>query len=91
MSNYLTVRFARLAGSLTLKNNLIPEEYALLASARRPALHILWKIHIQGHLSSIHIAEQLEAVSGTMSETPCCESGSNRIQNFLSRSDPDWK
>jgi hypothetical protein len=56
------VRFARLAGSLTLKNNLSPEEYALLAPARRPALHILWKIHIQGHLSRIHIAEQLKAV-----------------------------
>jgi hypothetical protein len=57
----LNVRFARLAGSLTLKNNLSPEEYALLAPARRPALHIIWKIHIQGHLSSIHI-EQLKAV-----------------------------
>ncbi len=56
------VRFARLAGSLTLKNNLSPEEYALLAPARRPAFHILWKIHIQGHLLSIHIAEQLKAV-----------------------------
>jgi hypothetical protein len=56
------VRFARLAGSLTLKNNLSPEEYELLAPAWRPAFHILWKIHIQGHLSSIHIAEQLKAV-----------------------------
>jgi hypothetical protein len=56
------VRFARLAGSLTLKSNLSPEEYPLLVPARRPALHILWKIHIQGHLSSIHIAEQLKAV-----------------------------
>jgi len=49
------VRFARLAGSLTLKNKLSPEKYALLAPARRPALHFLWKIHIQGHLSSIHM------------------------------------
>jgi hypothetical protein len=56
------VRFAILTGSLTLKNNLSPEEYALLAPARRPALHILWKIHIQGHLSSTHIAEQLKEV-----------------------------
>ncbi len=56
------MRLARLAGSLTLKNTLSPEEYALLAPARRPALHFLWKIHIQGHLPSIHIAEQLKAV-----------------------------
>jgi hypothetical protein len=50
-----SVRFARLAGSLTLKKTPSPDENALLAPARRPALHILWNIHIQGHLSSIHM------------------------------------
>ena len=30
-----------IAGSLTLKNNLSPDEYALLAPARCPALHTL--------------------------------------------------
>jgi hypothetical protein len=63
------VRFARLAGSLTLKNKLSPEKYALLAPARRPALHFLCKIHIQGHLSSIHIAEQLKAKQCKRSKT----------------------
>jgi hypothetical protein len=40
-------------GRLPSKTPLSPDENALLAPARRPALHFLWKIHIQGHLSSI--------------------------------------
>jgi hypothetical protein len=60
----MDLQFARLAGLLTLKNNLSPEEYALLAPARRPALHILWKIHI-------HIAEQLKAVKNCKKIKQC--------------------
>jgi hypothetical protein len=66
---FLHMRFARLAGSLTLKNKLSPEKYALLAPAWRPALHFLWKIHIQGNLSSIHIAKQLKAKQCKRSKT----------------------
>jgi hypothetical protein len=43
-------------GRLPPKDDLsLNDEYELLGLARRPALHILWKIRNQGHLLNIHM------------------------------------
>jgi hypothetical protein len=77
------VRFAGAAGSLTLKKIFpsLADEDALLAPARRLALHILWKIHIQGHLSSIHMLfEAIQDCDASFAVKNCKRKDKNSVR-----------